>query len=190
MNAASLRSHHGREREAPEETALMSRYRPPRDRATAVITPAGQRLLADELKLLWKVKRPELTRKVAEAAALGDRSENAEYIYGKKALREIDARIHFLSKRLDELVVVDRVPPDRSRVYFGAWVTIEDPDGQRRRYRIVGPDEFDRAPEFISVDSPVAKALLKKQRGDTIVVDRPEGQASYFLTEIHYEESV
>jgi transcription elongation factor GreB len=168
----------------------LSRYRPPRERATAVITPTGQRLLADELKFLWKVKRPELTRKVAEAAALGDRSENAEYIYGKKALREIDARIQFLSKRLDELVVVDRVPPDRTRVYFGAWVTIEDTDGRTLRYRIVGPDEFDRAPEFISIDSPMAKALLKKQRGDTIVVDRPEGQANYLLTEIHYEESV
>jgi transcription elongation factor GreB len=168
----------------------MSRYRPPRERATAVITPAGQRLLADELKELWKVKRPALTRKVAEAAALGDRSENAEYIYGKKALREIDARIRFLSKRLDELVVVDRVPPDRSRVYFGAWATIEDSQGRRQRYRIVGPDEFDRAPEFISIDSPMARALLKKQCGDTIVVDLPEGQTSYVLSEIHYEESV
>jgi len=146
--------------------------------------------LADELKRLWKVQRPELTRKVAEAAALGDRSENAEYIYGKKALREIDARIRFLSKRLDELVVVDRVPPDRSRVYFGAWVTIEDPDGHARRFRIVGPDEFDREPDFISIDSPVAKALLKKQCGDTVIVNRPEGPASYLLTEIHYDESV
>lgn len=167
----------------------MSRYRPPRSRAAAVITPAGHRLLADELKLLWKVKRPELTRRVAEAAALGDRSENAEYTYGKKALREIDARIRYLSKRLDELVVVDRVPPDRSRVYFGAWVTVEDDAGDSHRYRIVGPDEFDRDSDFISIDSPMAKALLKKQRGDAVLVARPEGSASYTLTEIRYEES-
>ena len=167
----------------------MSRYRPPREHATAVITPTGQRLLADELKLLWKVKRPELTRKVAEAAAMGDRSENAEYIYGKKALREIDARIQFLSKRLDELVVVERVPPDRSRVYFGAWVTLSDDAGNSHRYRIVGPDESGREPGFISIDSPVAKALLKKQRGDDVMVKRPEGSATYLLMDIHYDES-
>ena len=167
--------------------APLSRYRAPR-KTTAVITPTGQRLLADELKVLWKVKRPELTRKVAEAAALGDRSENAEYIYGKKALREIDARIRFLSKRLDELVVVDRVPPDRLRVYFGAWVTIEDDDGNAHHYRIVGPDEFDREPNFISIDSPVARALLKKQCGDDVIVDRPDGPAHYQLTQIRYEE--
>jgi transcription elongation factor GreB len=166
----------------------VSRYRPPRTPATAVITPTGQRLLADELKELWKVKRPELTRKVAEAAAMGDRSENAEYIYGKRALREIDARIRFLSKRLDELVVVDRVPSDRTRVYFGAWVTIEDDAGNRHRYRIVGPDEFDREPDFISIDSPVAKALLKKQCGDEVIVSRPDGPATYVLTTIDYEE--
>jgi transcription elongation factor GreB len=167
----------------------MSRYRPPRTPATAVITPTGQRLLADELKLLWKVQRPEVTRKVAEAAAMGDRSENAEYIYGKKALREIDARIRFLSKRLDELVVVERVPSDRSRVYFGAWVTIEDEAGNSRRYRIVGPDEFDREADFISIDSPVAKALMKKQCGDAVTVIRPDGTATYVLTRIDYEAS-
>src|SRR6185295_460371 len=153
----------------------MSRYRPPRAKSTSLITLQGQRRLTEELQHLWKVKRPEVTRKVAEAAAQGDRSENAEYIYGKKQLREIDSRIQFLSKRLDELVVVDRIPPDRSRVFFGAWVTLEDDAGATHRYRIVGPDEFDRQPGYISVDSPVAKALLKKARGDDIEVRRPDG---------------
>jgi transcription elongation factor GreB len=167
----------------------MTRYRPPREKSAPLITPQGQRRLADELKHLWKVKRPEVTRKVSEAAAQGDRSENAEYIYGKKQLREIDSRIQFLAKRLDELVVVDRVPPDRSRVFFGAWVTLEDDDGEMHRYRIVGPDEFDRQPGYISVDSPVAKALLKKTRGDEVEVQRPDGVAHYEITEIHYDES-
>jgi transcription elongation factor GreB len=165
----------------------MSRYRPPRAKSTAVITPQGHRRLSDELKHLWKVKRPEVTRKVSEAAAQGDRSENAEYIYGKKMLREIDARIQFLSKRLDELVVVDRVPADRSRVFFGAWVTLEDDDGKTQRYRIVGPDEFDREPLYISIDSPVARALLKKSRDDEVEVTRPDGVAHYVITEIAYE---
>ncbi len=165
----------------------MSRYRPPRPKSTAFITARGQRRLADELKHLWKVERPEITRKVSEAAALGDRSENAEYIYGKKALREIDARIQFLAKRLDELVVVDRIPTDRSRVYFGAWTTLENDDGTRQRYRIVGPDEFDREPEFISIDSPVAQALLKKCCGDEVEVKRPDGVARYVITEITYD---
>ena len=166
----------------------MSRYRPPRDKSTAFITPQGQRRLSDELKHLWKVVRPEVTRKVSEAAAQGDRSENAEYIYGKKALREIDARVRFLSKRLDELVVVDRVPPDRTRVYFGAWVTLEDVAGEQCRYRIVGPDEFDREPGYISVDSPVGKALLKKSCGDEVDVKRPDGAAHYRVLQITYDE--
>jgi len=166
----------------------MSRYRAPREKSSPFITPIGQRRLADELKELWKVKRPEVTRKVAEAAALGDRSENAEYIYGKKMLREMDARIRFLSKRLDELVVVDRVPPDRSRVFFGAWVTLEDDAGTERRYRIVGADEFDRADGYISVDSPMARALLKKSRDDEVEVQRPDGVARYVITEIHYDD--
>ena len=166
----------------------MSRYRPPGAKSTAVITPQGQRRLADELKHLWKVVRPEVTRKVSEAAAQGDRSENAEYIYGKKALREIDARVRFLSKRLDDLVVVDRVPSDRTRVYFGAWVALEDDAGGELRYRIVGPDEFDREPGYISIDSPVAKALLKKGVGDAVDVTRPDGVAHYRILAITYDE--
>jgi transcription elongation factor GreB len=167
----------------------MTRYRPPRAKSTSLITPQGQRRLTEELQYLWKVKRPEVTRKVSEAAAQGDRSENAEYIYGKKQLREIDSRIQFLSKRLDELVVVDRTPPDRSRVFFGAWVTVEDDDGEEHRYRIVGPDEFDREPGYISIDSPVAKALLKKTRGDDVEVKRPDGVAHFHIVEVEYHES-
>jgi transcription elongation factor GreB len=168
---------------------LVTRYRPPREGSAPFITPQGQRRLTDELKHLWKVKRPEVTRKVSEAAAQGDRSENAEYIYGKKQLREIDSRIRFLAKRLDELVVVDRAPPDRSRVFFGAWVTLEDDSGETHRYRIVGPDEFDREPGYISVDSPVAKALLKKARGDDVEVKRPDGVARFEIMEIRYDAS-
>ena len=133
------------------------------------------------------MQRPEVTRKVAEAAALGDRSENAEYIYGKRQLREIDARVRFLSKRLDELKVVDRPPPDRSRVFFGAWVTLEDEDRVTVRYRLVGPDEFDREPAYVSIDAPLARALLKKQVDDEVRVERPDGTRAFRILAIAYE---
>ena len=164
----------------------MTRYRPPRPRSSPYITPEGYARLNAELKTLWKEKRPEVTRKVAEAAAMGDRSENAEYIYGKKQLREIDARVRFLSKRLDELTVVDRLPPDTSRVFFGAWVTLEDEDGARHRYRLVGPDEFDRDPAYISIDAPMARALLKKQVDDEVEVQGHGGAKSYWIVGIEY----
>jgi len=154
---------------------------------TPYITPQGQRRLAAELKHLWKEKRPEVTRRVAEAAALGDRSENAEYIYGKRQLREIDARIRFLSKRLDELVVVERAPPDRARVYFGAYVVLEDDDAHAIEYRIVGPDEIGTAPGYISIDAPVARALLKKTVGDEVSVGLPEGERRFVLKEVRYD---
>ena len=141
----------------------MSRYRPPRPPSSPYITPAGYKRLQDELTYLWKEKRPEVTRKVAEAAAQGDRSENAEYIYGKRQLREIDARVQFLSRRLDVLEVVDRMPNDQTTVFFGAWVTLEDSHGKHIRYRIVGADEFDSHSEYISVDAPLARELLGKQ---------------------------
>jgi transcription elongation factor GreB len=155
--------------------------------SAAYITPEGQRHLADELKYLWKEKRPEVTRKVAEAAAMGDRSENAEYIYGKRQLREIDRRIRYLSKRLDALVVVDRLPSNTDHVYFGAWVTVEDEHGVEFCYRIVGSDEFDRDPTYISIDSPVARALLKKRCDDEVTVNRPDGEATFIITDIRYE---
>ena len=165
----------------------MSRYRPPRPRPSPYITPEGYARMSSELKDLWKVQRPQVTRKVAEAAAMGDRSENAEYIYGKKQLREIDARVRFLSKRLDELQVVDRPPPDQSRVFFGAWVTLEDEDGARVRYRLVGPDEFDRQAEYISIDSPVARALLKKQADDHVQVPGPGGERHCRVVTVSYQ---
>ena len=150
------------------------------------ITPQGHKLLGDELSYLWKVKRPQVTQAVAEAAAMGDRSENAEYIYGKKQLRQIDSRIRFLSKRLQELTIVDRTPDDTSKIYFGAWVELEDADRNVYRYRIVGPDETDPEKNYISVDSPMAKALLRKAEGDEIVVNRPNGTAAFVIISIHY----
>ena len=144
-------------------------------------------MLRNELKNLWKVRRPEVTRKVAEAAAQGDRSENAEYIYGKKQLREIDSRIRFLSKRLDELIVVDTPPRDTDRIYFGAWVALADSQGQAYRYRIVGPDEFDQAPQYISIDSTMARALLKKTRNDTIRLHQGDTDNEYCITGIDYD---
>lgn len=150
------------------------------------ITPEGQKRLSEELSYLWKIKRPRVTLAVAEAAAMGDRSENAEYIYGKKQLRQIDSRIRFLSKRLGELIVVDRVPDDTSKVFFGAWVEIEDTDGNVYKYRIVGPDEFDPDKNFISIDSPMAKALLRRTEGDEVVVSRPNGTVKFVVTSISY----
>ena len=167
----------------------MSRYRPPRPRSSPYITRAGHDRLQNELKELWKVKRPEVTRKVSEAAAQGDRSENAEYIYGKKQLREIDARVRFLSKRLDELNVVDKPPRDPDQVFFGAWVTLEDAEGQTHRYRLVGPDEFDAAPGYISIDSPVARAQLKKRVDDEIEVPQGNGVNRYLVLSIEYEDA-
>jgi len=142
--------------------------------------------LSEELSYLWKIKRPQVTRAVAEAAAMGDRSENAEYIYGKKELRRVDSRMRFLAKRLGELIVVDRIPDDTSKVFFGAWVEIEDTDGNKHQYRIVGPDEFDPDENFISIDSPMAKALLGKIAGDEVIVSRPNGTAAFVVTSIHY----
>ncbi|MCZ6644435.1 MAG: transcription elongation factor GreB [Gammaproteobacteria bacterium] len=165
----------------------MSRYRPPREKSSPYITRVGYSALNDELKQLWKVTRPEVTQKVSEAAALGDRSENAEYIYGKKQLREIDSRIRFLSTRLDEITVVDKPPNDVDKVYFGARVTLADENGALLSYRLVGPDEFDREPEYLSIDSPMARALLKKTVDDEITLVQANEERRYTLIEICYE---
>ena len=164
----------------------MTRYRPPAEKSSAYITPEGQDLLQSELKELWKVKRPEVTRRVSEAAALGDRSENADYIYGKKQLREIDRRIQYLAKRLDKLVIVDREPPNTNKVYFGAWVTLEREDASTVRYRLVGPDEFDREPPFISIDSPVARILLGKTLGDEVFLANEGHEITHEIVAIDY----
>jgi len=165
----------------------MGRYRPPQKPGSKYITPEGFQRLNDELSYLWTKKRPQVTQAVREAAAQGDRSENAEYIYGKKQLREIDHRVRFLRKRLDNITVVDALPSDTTRVFFGAWVELENPHGETLRYRIVGPDEFDPQRGFISMDSPVAQALMKKSVDDIIVVDTPEGDTELCIVAIYYE---
>lgn len=152
----------------------MGRWRPPQPKSSPYITQEGYMRLNEELKYLWKVKRPEVTQSVKEAAAQGDRSENAEYIYGKKQLREIDRRVRYLSKRLEHIKVVDRTPDDTSRIFFGAWVTLVDEDDHERRYRIVGADEIDPAKGYISIDAPLSRQLLKKQVGDEVWIQRPE----------------
>lgn len=154
------------------------------------ITRDGFEKLQAELEWLWKQERPRVTEAVATAAALGDRSENADYIYGKKRLREIDRRIRFLTKRIDALTVVDPGPrQDADRIYFGAWVSVEDEDGERLRYQIVGPDEFDAAAGRISVDSPVGRALMGRRLGDEVEIRRPRGDTSLTILEIEYEGS-
>lgn len=150
------------------------------------ITPEGESRLREELQHLWRVERPAVTQAVSEAAAMGDRSENAEYIYGKKKLREIDRRIRYLSKRLDEVQVVRQKPQDTSRVYFGAWVTLEDESENTVRYRLVGSDELDPAEGLISIDSPLARALLKKSVGDDVDLHLGERHTSYHILGIDY----
>jgi transcription elongation factor GreB len=150
------------------------------------ITPDGAKDLRQELNDLWKNKRPEVTKKVAAAAALGDRSENADYIYGKKQLRETDRRIRYLSQRLDNLTVVDRTPDDQDTIYFGAWVKLADEDDRELIYRIVGVDEIDLKKGWISIDSPMAKSLLRKRRGDNLVVARPKGDVEVHVLDVRY----
>ena len=152
------------------------------------ITPEGAERLRAELERLWKVERPRVTREVADAAAQGDRSENAEYIYGKKRLREIDRRLRFLSKRLDEVVVVGPGEvADRKRIFFGARVTLEDETGEEQCYRLVGRDEIDASRGFISVESPMGRVLLGKREDDEVTVERPAGPAVYVVHDISYE---
>jgi transcription elongation factor GreB len=164
----------------------MGRYRPPRPRGSRYITPEGEQALRDELHRLWKVERPVVTNAVHEAAKNGDRSENGDYIYGKRRLREIDSRVRFLNKRLDEVEVVQRIPDDTQKIFFGAWVTLEDASGEEQRWRVVGPDEFDLASGRLSMDSPLARALLGKRLDDEIRVLSPSGEQVYFVTDIHY----
>ncbi|MGB5996784.1 MAG: transcription elongation factor GreB [Marinomonas sp.] len=164
----------------------MTRYRPPSPPKSAYITQEGAQALLAELKYLWKEKRPAVTETVREAAAQGDRSENAEYMYGKTQLREIDRRVRYLEKRLDVCTVVDRFPADQSKVFFGAWVTLEDEDGTLKEYRIVGADELDHNPAYISIDSPVARALLKKEEGDEVLIRLAAGEKCYVIDTIEY----
>lgn len=154
------------------------------------ITPEGYEKLRAEADQLWRVERPRVTREVSEAAAQGDRSENAEYIYGKKRLREIDSRVRFLNKRLEQLVVVDAPPHERQRIFFGAWVTLEDDAGEARCYRVVGPDESDAGERRISMESPMGRALLGKRVDDEVTVRRPKGVATFVVIAVEYEDRV
>jgi transcription elongation factor GreB len=154
-----------------------------------LITPEGYQRLQQELDYLLRVKRPEITRSVSEAAAQGDRSENAEYIYGKKLLREIDRRVRFLQKRLPELRAIHDKPSDQSRIFFGAWVSVENLDSEEvLNLRIVGADEIDPQLHWISIDAPMAKALLKKSVDDEVIVERPMGQATFLVLSISYQK--
>ena len=166
----------------------MGRWRPPAQASTALITRAGHDRLKAELDDLWRVQRPEVVRALAAAAAEGDRSENAEYTYRKKQLGGIDRRVRYLSKRLEVLRVVDTAPSDRNAVFFGAVVTLERiSDGMELVYRIVGPDETDAPLGHISIDSPLARALLKKHVDDELQVELPTGPTSFVIVDVHYD---
>jgi len=165
---------------------MGQRWSPPKPQSSNYITPDGERRLKEELTHLLYVERPRVTKGVAEAAAEGDRSENAEYIYGKKKLREIDKKIEFLTKRLEVLkVVVPEVRVD-GVAFFGAYVTVEDEDGEAATYRIVGPDEADPENGSISMDSPIGRAVIGKREGDEVRVERPKGATTLSLVEVRY----
>lgn len=165
----------------------MGRWRPPQARGSKYITRPGAEALQSELRQLWKVERPQVTDTVHEAAKNGDRSENGDYIYGKRRLAEIDRRVRYLSKRLDELTVVDNTPAQQDKVFFAAFVTLEDESGQESTYQIVGPDEFDLKQNKLSMDSPLARSLLGKHLDDEISIDTPNGAQNYIITGIHYQ---
>lgn len=163
----------------------MSRWRLPQPQSSRYITRQGYQSLEQELRQLWN-KRKGVTEALAAAAAEGDRSENAEYIYRKKELRGIDRRIHYLQKRLPVLKVVNQAPTDQDRIYFGAWVTLENAEGEEVTYRIIGADEIDPAKQYISLDSPLARALLKKTFDDEIVITIADRPVRYTVLDIAY----
>lgn len=163
----------------------MSRWRPPSPKSSPYITAKGYQILEAELKQLWE-RRKHVTAALSAAAAEGDRSENAEYIYRKKELREIDRRIHYLQKRLPSLTVVAEKPSNQQQVFFGAWITLETMNGEEITYRIVGADEIDTSGGLISLDSPLAKALLKKTLDDEIVIRLAEQETRYYIVDVHY----
>lgn len=177
------------EEEAPEELDPEEEEEEQAPRGALYITPQGAERLKAELKQLLTVERPKVTAEVSAAAALGDRSENAEYLYGKKRLREIDRRLRFLQKRLEKLTVVDpSAQTERERVFFGATVTLEnEDDGSRVTYQLVGPDETDLKQGKISVDSPVGRPLLGKRQGDQVTVNRPRGEVDFTIIGIRYQ---
>ncbi|EXI15197.1 transcription elongation factor GreB [Acinetobacter sp. 723929] len=155
-----------------------------------LITRSGHDKLVAELKQLWHEERPEITKKVNWAASLGDRSENADYQYNKQLLRKIDRRVRYLGKRLEELKIVDYSPEQDGKVYFGAWVEIENEEGEQKTLRIVGIDEiYDHHPQHISIESPMARALLGKEGDDEIEVHTPSGKKLWYINTIRYEKT-
>ncbi|OEJ99839.1 transcription elongation factor GreB [Roseivirga misakiensis] len=155
---------------------------------TPMITPEGMEKLKDEIDHLWRVERPETTKKVSWAASLGDRSENADYHYNKKRLREIDGRIHYLRKCVDNFKVIHYHPHQEGQVMFGAWVEIENDKGLKKRLRIVGYEELIGMKDYISIDSPIAQALLKKREGDEVLVKTPAASITWRIHKIEYEK--
>lgn len=168
------------------DMGTRTRRRPDEANKKSYITTEGYRRLEEEAHRLWTVERPRLTRALAVAAAEGDRSENAEYIYGKKKLAEVDRRLRYLGKRLEHLTIVEDRAEGEERVFFGAYVRLEDEEGQCFIYRIVGPDETDAHRGYISVESPMARALLGKRAGDEVVVPRPRGAIEFAIDAVHY----
>lgn len=164
----------------------MGRWRPPAEKSSPYITKEGYDRIYAELGELWK-KRRRVTEKLKIAAAEGDRSENADYIYRKKQLREMDRRLGYLSRRVDAVTVVDRVPDNKNKVFFGAWVTVANEDDEKTEYRIVGADEFDADLNWISMDSPLGKALLGKLLDDELVVALPNGPTTLWIDAIRYQ---
>ncbi|MEO8778176.1 MAG: transcription elongation factor GreB [Rhodanobacter sp.] len=165
----------------------MSRWRPPSPGSTAIITREGFERLKTELDHLWRAVRPDVVKAITAAAAEGDRSENAEYIYRKKQLAEIDRRVRYLSKRIPSLKVAEGTPRDREQVFFGATIELENVDsGETLRYRIVGPDETDAKQGWISIDSPIARAVLKKRVDDEFVAQLPAGAATFAVVAVDY----
>lgn len=152
-----------------------------------LITPDGEQALKDEYDFLWRKERPRVTQEVSDAAKLGDRSENAEYIYGKKRLRQIDSRLRFLLKRLEAVTLVDRPPADPNKVFFGAWVELEEESGELHHYRIVGADEIDLPRGYISIDAPLARGLLGKELDDEITVNLPKGETTFYINQVAYQ---
>ncbi|MFC1585208.1 transcription elongation factor GreB [Fibrobacterota bacterium] len=151
------------------------------------ITPEGAQKLQEELDTLWKVERPRVTQAVAEAAALGDRTENADYIYGKKKLTEIDSRVRWIQRRLDEAVIVERKPGDENRVFFGAYVRLKNQQGRIIDYRLVGPDDIDLEKNMITLASPIGRALKGREKGELVKVNLPRGETEFTILDVSYE---
>lgn len=165
----------------------MGRYRPPGPKSSPYVTPEGASKMRAEVHQLWKIERPQVTQIVHEAAKNGDRSENGDYIYGKRRLREIDSRVRYLTKRIENATIVEDKPRDPSKVFFAAWVTVEDEDsGEEHVYRLVGSDEIDTARNWISIDSPIARALVGKSIDEEVNVKTPAGDRGLVITGIRY----